>query len=181
MPAQCISESFVFSSVEGRRVVARFDGARLQARIARETLHAEATAKAAGSPAHLFADFPWTARDSWSRARRVVAKAEWTRGKANPCFAVTSLAPAVWQARALHEDLYCRRDEIENRIKECQLDLFAIRAPARTMRANQLRLWFAATAYVLLRALRRIDLARTRLSLPPVEPSAQSCSRSEPR
>lgn len=126
----------MFSSVEGCRVVARFDGVRLQARVARETLHAEATAKAAGSPARLFADFPWTARDSWSRARRVVAKAEWTRGKASPRFAVTSLAPTVWQARALHQDLYCQRGEMENRIKECQLDLFAIRASAWTMRAN---------------------------------------------
>ena len=75
--------------------------ARLQARIAEEMLRAKAASTAADSPARLFADFPWTTRDSWSRARRVVTKAEWTHGKANPRFVITSLAPAAWQARAL--------------------------------------------------------------------------------
>ena len=138
--------------------------ARLQARIAEEMLHAEARAAAAGDAARLFADFLWTTRSSWSRARRVVAKAEWTHGKANPRFVVTSLAPAAWEARALYEDLYCQRGEMENRIKECQLDMFADRTSAATMRANQLRLWFAAMAYVLLCALRRIGLAQTRFA-----------------
>jgi hypothetical protein len=81
------------------------------------------------------------------------AKAEWTGGEANPRFVVTSLSRAEHQARHLYEKLYCARGEMENRIKECQLDLFADRTSAATMRANQLRLWFAAMAYVLVCAL----------------------------
>jgi hypothetical protein len=106
-------------------------------------------------------DFRWSTRDSWSRRRRVVAKAEWTRGEANPRFIVTSLKPAEMAARPLYEAIYCARGEMENRIKEAQGDLFADRTSAATMRANQLRLWFASLAYVLLCALRRIGLAHT--------------------
>jgi len=78
----------------------------------------------------------WTTRKSWSCRRRVVAKAEWTQGEANPRFVVTSLAVEAWAARSLYEDLYCARGEMENRIRECQLDLFADRTSAATMRAN---------------------------------------------
>ncbi|WP_210213028.1 transposase, partial [Mesorhizobium sp. M1E.F.Ca.ET.041.01.1.1] len=73
-----------------------------------------------------------------------MAKAEWTQGEANPRFVVTSLAAETWPAKSLYEDLYCARGEMENRIKECQLDLFADRTSAATMRANQLRLWIAS-------------------------------------
>ena len=83
-------------------------------------------------------------------------------GRANPRFIVTSLKADTYEARALYEKLYCARGEMENRIKECQLDLFADRTSAHTMRANQLRLWLASMAYVLLDALRRIGLATTR-------------------
>ena len=83
---------------------------------------------------------------------------------ANPRFVVTSLSAAAIDRRELYEHLYCARGDMENRIKECQLDLFADRTSAQTMRANQLRLWFAAMAYVLLAALRRIALAHTRLA-----------------
>jgi hypothetical protein len=105
----------------------------------------------------------WETRDSWSCPRRVIAKAEWTQGAANPRFLVTSLN---WtdDARYLYEDLYCARGDMENRIKECQTDMFAGRTSAATMRANQLRLWFAAFAYVLLCALRRIGLAGTAMA-----------------
>ena len=106
----------------------------------------------------------WSTKDSWSRRRRVVAKAEWTTQGANPRFIVTSLKPGRWAARALYEDLYCARGDMENRIKECQLDLYADRTSANTMRANQLRLWFASFAYVLICALRRLGLAHTRLA-----------------
>ncbi|HEX3697922.1 MAG TPA: IS1380 family transposase, partial [Polyangia bacterium] len=115
-------------------------------------------------PARRFKDFTWTTRDSWSRERRVVAKAEWTEGEANPRFVVTSLTRAEHEARHLYEKLYCARGEMENRIKECQLDLYADRTSAQTMRANQLRLWFASMAYVLLCALRRIGLAHTQFA-----------------
>ena len=83
---------------------------------------------------------------------------------ANPRFVVTSLSTAAIDRRELYETLYCARGAMENRIEECQLDLFADRTSAQTMRANQLRLWFAAMAYVLLAALRRIALAGTRLA-----------------
>jgi len=90
-----------------------------------------------------------------------VAKAEWTQGEANPRFIVTSLRRAECKARYLYEKVYCARGEMENRIKECQLDLYADRTSTATMRANQLRLWFYSMAYVLLCALRRIGLEKT--------------------
>ena len=118
-----------------------------------------------GAPARVFRDFLWSTRDSWSRRRRVIAKAEWTRGEANPRFVVTSLKPDRWPARARYEERYCARGDMENRIKECQLDVYADRTSTATRRANQLRLWFASFAYVLICALRRIGLAHTRLAV----------------
>ena len=102
-----------------------------------------------GPPARRFKDFVYRLSTP-GRARRVVAKAEWTGGEANPRFVVTSLRAAEAPARALYEDVYCARGEMENRLKECQGDLFADRTSAATMRANQLRLWFASFSYVLL-------------------------------
>ena len=134
---------------------------RLVDEIAAELAAAEAEHKQTGNPARRFRDFIWTTRDSWSRQRRVVAKAEWTGGEANPRFVVTSLERDEHEARHLYERVYCARGEMENRIKECQLDLFADRTSARTMRANQLRLFFASMAYVLLCALRCIGLKHT--------------------
>jgi hypothetical protein len=138
--------------------------ARLVEELAIELAWAEHQASRTGKPARRFRDFRWSTLDSWSRRRRVVAKAEWTRGEANPRFVVTSLKASEAEARTLYERLYCARGEMENRIKECQLDLFAGRASAATMRANQLRLWFASLAYVLLCALRRIGLAHTQFA-----------------
>ncbi len=135
--------------------------ARLAAEIETEMAAASAEAGKTGKPARRFKDFRWSTLDSWSRMRRVIGKAEWTNGEANPRFVVTSLKPAVIDARRLYEVIYCARGEMENRIKECQLDLFADRTSAATMRANQLRLWFASFAYVLICALRRIGLAHT--------------------
>ena len=115
--------------------------ARLVEEIAGELAAAEAESARTGRPARRYRDFRWLTRDSWSRARRVVGKAEWTGGAANPRFVVTSLSPAEIKARPLYEAIYCARGEMENRIKECQLDLFADRTSSGTMRANQLRLW----------------------------------------
>jgi len=137
---------------------------RLAAAVETELAAARAEAEAKRRPARRYKDFLWSTLDSWSRRRRVVGKAEWTRGEANPRFVVTSLPPAEIRARRLYETLYCARGEMENRIKECQLDLFADRTSARGMRANQLRLWFASMAYVLLCALRRIGLQHTRFA-----------------
>jgi hypothetical protein len=137
---------------------------RLVERIAAELAWAEDESAATGRPARRLADFLWSTRESWSRRRRVVAKAEWTGGGPNPRFVVTSLRGRDIDARRLYEEIYCARGEAENRIKECQLDLFADRTSAATMRANQLRLWFAALAYVLVCALRRLGLAHTQFA-----------------
>jgi hypothetical protein len=134
---------------------------RLEAKIAGELATAKAMAEKIGRPARQFKDFMWTTLASWSRRRRVTAKAEWTRGEGNPRFVVTSLKRTETGARQLYEDIYCGRGEMENRIKECQLDLYADRTSAATMRANQLRLWFASMAYILLCGLRRIGLTET--------------------
>lgn len=138
--------------------------ARLVEELAIDLALAEEEATRTGKPARRFRDFRWSTLDSWSRRRRVVGKAEWTRSEANPRFVVTSLRPSEIDAQVLYERIYCARGEMENRIKECQLDLFAGRASAATMRANQLRLWFASMAYVLLCALRRIGLAHTQFA-----------------
>ena len=126
-----------------------------------ELAQAKATAEQTGRPARRFKEFQWSTLDSWSRSRRVIGKAEWTQGEANPRFVVTSLKRSEAGARHLYQDIYCARGDMENRIKECQLHLYADRTSAATMRANQLRLWFGSMAYVLLCALRRIALAET--------------------
>jgi hypothetical protein len=137
---------------------------RLAGEIASELAAAEEDSKASGQPARRFKEFQWSTRNSWSRQRRVVAKAEWTAGAANPRFVVTSLSAADATAQPLYEELYCARGDMENRIKECQLGLFADRTSAATMRANQRRLWFASMAYVLLCALRRLALQQTQFA-----------------
>jgi hypothetical protein len=138
--------------------------ARLVTEIADELAAAAAESKQTGQPARRFKELIWSTRDSWSCRRRVVAKAEHTGGEANPRFVVTSLGRDQCQARPLYETLYCARGEMENRIKECQLDMFADRTSANPMAANQLRLWFASMAYVLVCALRRIALQHTQFA-----------------
>jgi len=137
---------------------------RLVDEIEGELARAEAKSRRTGKPARYYRDFRWRTRTSWSCKRRVIAKAEFTGGEANPRFVVTSLKPAKSRARYAYEKLYCARGEMENRIKECQLDLYADRTSTATMRANQLRLWFASMAYVLVCALRRIGLQHTPFS-----------------
>ena len=105
-----------------------------------------------------------TAPATAGRERRVVAKAEHLEKGSNPRFIVTSLSAEPIGGQELYEKIYCARGEMENRIKECQLDLFADRTSAATMRANQLRLWLASLAYVLMEALRRLALQGTQLA-----------------
>ena len=120
--------------------------------------------QATQTPARVFTEFPYqTTTGSWSRARRVIAKAEYLDKGENPRYVVTNLSAEEWPAQALYEELYCGRGEMENRIKE-QLSLFAARVSAETLRANQLRLYFSAVAYVLLQGLRRLGLAGTELA-----------------
>lgn len=137
---------------------------RLKAEIVEEMAQAQAEYAQTGQPARRFRDFRYRTLTSWSAERRVVGKAEQLPGKSNPRFVVTSFDTERWPARALYEALYCARGEMENRIKECQLHLFADRTSTATMRANQLRLWFTSFAYVMLEALRRIGLAGTELA-----------------
>jgi len=113
-----------------------------------------------GKPARVFTEFAYRTKKSWSRTRRVIAKAEQIEGKENPRYLVTSLDKEAWSAQKLYEQLYCARGEMENRIKE-QLSLFADRMSTETLRANQLRLYFSSLAYVLVEALRRLGLAGT--------------------
>ena len=134
---------------------------RLVAEIETELDRVAAKSRRTGRPERRFKTFMWTTRRTWSRRRRVVAKAEWTKGEANPRFVVTSLRRDACKAKYLYEKVYCARGDMENRIKECQLDLYADRTSTATMRANQLRLWFYSMAYVLLCALRRIGLHDT--------------------
>ena len=118
---------------------------------------------ATGEPARRFEELEYRTLESWSRSRRVVAKVEYTARGFNPRFVVSSLEGAQIEARALYEDLYCARGDMENRIKEQQLGLFAERVSAQTMAANQVRLYFASVGYVLMHALRRLGLAGTEL------------------
>ena len=141
--------------------------ARLVEEIAAELAQAEAEAASTGKPARRFKDFRYATLDSWSRRRRVIGKAELTRGEANPRFIVTSLSRAETNGRFLYETVYCARGDMENRIKECEGDLFADRTSTATMRANRLRLWLASFAYVLICALRRVGLAHTQFAEPP--------------
>jgi len=117
-----------------------------------------------GVAARRFAEFPYRTRKSWSRARRVIGKAEHLAKGPNPRFVVTNLPPSRGKARHLYEKLYCARGDMENRIKEQQLGLFADRTSTATLRANQLRLHFASFAYVLMHRLRRLGLAGTELA-----------------
>jgi Transposase DDE domain group 1 len=117
-----------------------------------------------GVAARVFTDFVYQTRDSWSRARRVVGKAEYLPKGPNPRFVVTSLTATEREAQPLYEQDYCARGEMENRIKEQQLMLFADRTSTAWLRSNQLRLWFSSAAYVLVQALRRLGLAGTRLA-----------------
>jgi hypothetical protein len=123
--------------------------------------------KATGKPARVFSEFSYRTKKSkkggWDRERRVAAKAEHIDGKENPRFVVTSLPSEEWPAQALYEELYCGRGDMENRIKE-QFSLFADRVSAETMRANQMRLYLSAMAYILISGLRRLGLKATELA-----------------
>jgi hypothetical protein len=139
--------------------------ARLEAMIEPDLLlaHAVSVEEREGAPVRAYREVRYRTQNSWRCERRVVAKAEWLGDKFNPRFVVTSLRPEEHEARALYEKLYCARGDMENRIKEQQLDLFADRTSAHTLRANQLRLWFASVAYVLLNLLRHFGLKGTEL------------------
>ncbi len=114
--------------------------------------------------ARRYTNLRYRTRETWSRPRRVIAKAEYLDKGENPRFLVTSLAQLRYPAAEVYEDVYCPRGEMENRIKEQQLYLFADRTSSATMRANQLRLWFSSLAYVFLNELRRVGLRATQMA-----------------
>jgi hypothetical protein len=136
---------------------------RLLEALAIDMAWAEDEQEKTGQPVRRFRDFRYATLDTWSRRRRVIGKAEHLAKGANPRFVVTSLKRKDIDAKTLYEQLYCARGEMENRIKEQQLDLFADRTSTATMAANQLRLWFSSFAYVLMAALRRLGLQHTEL------------------
>ena len=123
--------------------------------------------KKTGKPARIFSEFRYgakkTKKGGWDCERRVVAKAEHIDGKTNPRFVVTSLTSEECAAQPLYEQKYCARGEMENRIKE-QFSLFADRVRAETIRANQMRLYLSAMAYILVSGLRRVGLHGTELA-----------------
>jgi len=137
---------------------------RLKAAIQSELEEARLRHERTGEAERIFKDFSYRTLDSWSRSRRVVGKAEHLERGSNPRFVVTSFSEKRWSARELYEDLYFDRGEMENRIKEQQLNLFADRTSCQVMRANQVRLYFSSFAYVLLSELRRIALAGTEMA-----------------
>ncbi len=136
---------------------------RLKAEIEKEMGEAKAQYQETGRAARLFKEFVYQTRESWSRARRVVAKAEHLEKGENPRFVVTSLRSEAWPGQALYEERYCARGDMENRIKE-QLMLFSDRTSTHYLRSNQLRLYFSSIAYVLLQMLRRLGLEGTELA-----------------
>ena len=147
--------SYVLGLARNSRLVRAIGEALNEAKLAHEKT---------GQPARRFRDLRYRTRKSWSCERRVIGKAEHLGKGSNPRFVVTNLSPRRAAAKRLYEKLYCARGEMENRIKEQQLGLFADRTSAATMRANQLRLYFASLAYVLMHGLRRLGLEGTRFA-----------------
>jgi len=137
--------------------------ARLEGQIVSELAQAKEQFEQTRQPVRMFKEFNYQTRESWSRERRVIAKAEHLDKGANPRFIVTSLSSEDGEARSLYEDVYCARGDMENRIKEQQLCLFADRTSCATMRANELRLLLSSVAYVLMTALQRLGLKDTAL------------------
>ena len=137
---------------------------RLQQRIAAEMDRALRQYRQSGRAARFYKDFLYRTRESRSRTPRVVGKAEYLSKGANPRFIVTNLSKQDLEAQRLYEKLYCARGNMENRIKEQYLDLFADRTPCFLMRANQLRLYLAVVAYMMMDALRRLALRGTQFA-----------------
>jgi hypothetical protein len=137
---------------------------RLNKEIESEMAQAQVIHNSTAEAARVFKDFRYRTRKSWSCERRVVGKAEYLAKGANPRFVVTSIASEEKDARALYEDFYCARGDMENRIKEQQLGLFADRTSTAWMRSNQLRLYFSSFAYILVQRLRQLGLRGTELA-----------------
>ncbi len=157
----------IMSWCEARKIEYVFGFAkneRLKAIIAEELKRAQQQYEETKQASRVFKDFRYQTWESWARERRVVAKAEHLDKGSNPRFIVTSIAMEKIDAQTLYERLYCERGDMENRIKEQQLCLFADRTSAGKMRANQIRLYFSSVAYILMQALRRLGLKGTQMA-----------------
>jgi hypothetical protein len=137
--------------------------ARLEAMIKKDLKKSKRKFKRTGKPSKRYRNLNYKTLATWSKKRRVVAKAEHLDKGANPRFVVTTLGKSEYDARALYEKVYCARGDMENRIKEQQMGMFADRTSTHTIRANQLRLWLSSLAYVLVSELRRVGLKATAL------------------
>lgn len=137
---------------------------RLEAMLSPGMSEAKQQFDATGKAARVFCELRYQTLESWSCERRVVGKAEYLEKGSNPRFVVTNLSPEELDARTLYEDVYCARGEMENRIKEQQLELFADRTSTHFLKSNQLRLWMSSVAYLLMNELRRVGLAETEMS-----------------
>lgn len=156
--------SFCEHNEEVDYVLGLAKNSRLIKRIQAEMAEAQQLHQSTQKPARVFKDFPYRTRHSWWRQRRVVGKAEYLAKGENPRFIVTSIESEEKQARSLYEDFYCARGDMENRIKEQQLGLFADRTSTAWMHSNQLRLYFSSFAYMLMQTLRRLGLKGTELA-----------------
>ncbi len=135
---------------------------RLLKKIMKQREHVRRNHVRTGRACRKFRHFTYRTLKTWSKKRRVVGKAEYLSKGYNPRFVVTSLSQSDYDTRSLYEELYCAREDMENRIKEQQLDMFSDRTSTAQMRANQLRLYFPSPAYIFLTAFRRIAFAGTR-------------------
>jgi hypothetical protein len=145
-------------------VVGMARNSRVEGVISGSLAEAKQQFEATPQPARIFVEFEYeTLKGTWSKKRRVVAKAEHINGKSNPRFIVTSLDSERWEKQKLYEELYCARGDMENRIKE-QFALFADRVSASTMRANQQRIYLSVIAYTLMNGLRRLGLQTTTMA-----------------
>jgi hypothetical protein len=145
---------------EVKYIVGLAKNARLKAMLQPLLEQAEAEHLGTREKIRLFTDLEYAA-GTWDVSRRVIAKAEHTAQGSNPRFVVTNLAG---DAQALYDEVYCARGEMENRIKEQQLGLFADRTSCQRWWANQFRLLLSSCAYVLVEAIRRLGLAGTELA-----------------
>ena len=162
----CREEIMSYCEGEGRidYVLGLAKNSRLIKEIGAEMVEAKQHYESEQQAARVFKDFRYRTRKSWSCERRVVGKAEYLAKGENPRFIVTSIASEEKKARELYEDFYCARGDMENRIKEQQMGLFADRTSTSWMRSNQLRLYFSSFAYILIHALRRLGLEGTELA-----------------
>lgn len=162
----CRESLMVWCEEEGLDYVLGFArNERLQAELEPWMKHARDLAPLRGGSACLFTSFEWSTLDSWSRRRTVIGKAERLKEKDNPRFVVTSLpCRDSRDAERIYREIYCARGDMENRIKEQQLYMYADRTSTHWMRSNQVRLYLSSVAYVLMSALRRLALSGTELA-----------------